>query len=77
MYTSLGHVQTRRFIAVSEQILVPNASGKQKTTTYDDKLSYSVHLPVLHCNMRLFRRKPYQMPFADQRTKNVNGEPLR
>jgi len=31
-----------------------------------DNLTYSVYLTILHRNMRLFRRKLYQMPFAER-----------
>ena len=34
-YRSLRHIQTGRFLAVSEQILVPDVSGKQQTSFLD------------------------------------------
>jgi len=42
----------------------------------NDKLSFSVHLTVLHLHMCLFRPKPYPMLLADQITKQFERRTL-
>jgi len=55
----MNHAKTRRFLAFSEQILVPDTSHKHQTAFV------ILCTPVLHLYMCLFRRKPYPLPFVD------------
>ena len=61
------------FYGVNLNVVCPLNSQFHLNGSWDDKWSYSVHLTVLHRFMCLFRRKLYQMPFADQITRNLDG----